>query len=212
MRSNSFSSSAGSRPTKSCRQFFSPNLGRTKRPRKDYYQQLDQRLNNFIASFTALIDHTRRAISFYKGTPLARSFDQRNSAVRDMPEAGFLRRLRNLLLHRGSAPLGVRFRFSNGEVPPDPADPDIALTLNCDVLLEWDGWNQTDQSYIEQAQPSMRLLNPVTATYFSTRALYDWLEGEVRERHAEDIDNGNGLIARTHQILDGGPLPTPPMP
>lgn len=52
----------------------------------------------------------------------------------------------------------------------------------------------------------------MTAPYFSTRALYDWLEGEVRERHAEDIDNVNRLIARTHQILDGGPLPTPPTP
>ncbi len=87
--------------------------------RRDYYQQLDQRISNFIASFAALIDHIRGAISFYKGTPLARSFDQRNSAVRDMQEARFLRRLRNMLLDRGSAPLGVRFRFPNGEVPRD---------------------------------------------------------------------------------------------
>lgn len=173
--------------------------------RKDYYQQLDQRLANFLSSFGALIDHTRRAIKFYTGTPLTDEFSQRNGAVRDMPEAGFLRRLRNMLLHRGSAPLGVRLRFPQEGVTLDPADPDIALTLDCACLLDWDGWNVSDRPYIQGAEPSMRLLDPVAATYFGTRAMYDWLEERVRSRHAKDIADVNALISRTHEMLDQGP-------
>lgn len=177
--------------------------------RSDYYQQLDQRLANFVASFAALIDHTRRAMSAYKGTSFAREFDQRNATIRDQAESRFFRKLRNMLLHCGSAPLGVRFRFGVAESKPDLSDPGIYLSLDCAVLLQWDGWNQAERSYIRQAGPSMRLLNAVAGTYTSMRAIYDWLAKQVIEVHAKDSKDVNKMISLTHEMLDYRSSPAP---
>jgi hypothetical protein len=171
--------------------------------RTDYYQQLDQRLANFVSSLAALIDHTRRAMSSYAGSALAEEFAERNGLVRDMPSAGFLRQLRNMLLHRGGAPLGVRLHLQ-GQKPRNPSEPAAALELDCERLLEWDRWRASDKEYIRAAEPSVRLLDPVAATYFGIKDLYYWLGEAVNTWHADDFAAVNALISRTHEMSDRG--------
>ena len=50
------------------RALFAQPGGDSEDMRTDYYQQLDQRLANFVSSLAALVDNTRGPIGFYKET------------------------------------------------------------------------------------------------------------------------------------------------
>jgi hypothetical protein len=66
-----------------------------------YWEQLDQRLHNQLASAVSLVDHTRRLLTYYETDipALVAEYNRQNTIVTEMNETAFLRDLRNYLLH-----------------------------------------------------------------------------------------------------------------
>jgi hypothetical protein len=72
-----------------------------------YWDELDQRLHNQLASAVSLVDHQRRLLSYYEADfpALVAEYTSRNDGIIGMNEAAFLRDLRNYLLHYGAPPI-----------------------------------------------------------------------------------------------------------
>lgn len=109
-----------------------------------YWDALDQRLHNQVASAASLVDHTRNLMKYLKDAPfLVEEFQERNQRVRDMPEALFLRDLRNYLLHYGVAP-----RVQVIDLVPAPGSTGYSFKLSASKLLEWKKWSNPARTYL----------------------------------------------------------------
>jgi hypothetical protein len=111
-----------------------------------FWNALDQRLHNQLASAGSLVDHTRRLLDYYQDDcpAMVAAYRERNTLVTDMKEASFLRDLRNYLLHYGVPP--VLQTLSLG--PTEAGTTGHSIKLSAVRLLEWDGWKQRSRAYL----------------------------------------------------------------
>jgi len=152
-----------------------------------FWEQLDQRLHNQIASAATLVDHVRRLLNYYTADvpALVEEYKQRNAAVTDRDETAYLRDLRNYLLHYGVPPviqtlsLGSEGRAGAGH----------NITLSAERLLEWPRWSAKSRRYLgsfpERDGP---ILGPDVATYADAmREMFVWLFDQRAVIHRESI-------------------------
>lgn len=82
--------------------------------RDAYVRALDKNLHNALAAAVSLVDHSRRHVAeYFPDSDFSLEFESRNAAVIALPEAVFLRRFRNYLLHVGHAPFAMTGTLSN---------------------------------------------------------------------------------------------------
>lgn len=120
-------------------------IGDDREATASYWEQLDQRLHNQLASAVSLVDHTRRLLRYFEDVPaLGKEYAARNERVTQMAETVFLRDLRNYLLHYGAPPivqtvtLGGLSDSGTGHV----------LKLSASKLLEWSKWGAPAKDYL----------------------------------------------------------------
>ena len=135
-----------------------------------FWGEVDQRLHNELASAVSLVDHTRRLFE-YLGSDvpaIIAEYTERNSKIMAMNETKFLRKLRNYLLHYGSAPILQSMSLSSGE---------HSLKLNAASLLKWPEWNVQMREYLsgfgDQDGPLLRQEVAVYATAMFD--MFSWL-------------------------------------
>lgn len=112
-----------------------------------FWQELDQRLHNELASAVSLVDHTRRLLKHYKddAAHFVGEYIDRNSSVTTLDESIFLRDLRNYLLHYGVAP--VVQSLSLGPID-EVGMTGHSIKLSSSGLLRWKGWKAQSQVYL----------------------------------------------------------------
>lgn len=112
-----------------------------------FWEELDQRLHNQLASAVSLVDHTRRLLDHYKADvpTLAEEYVRRNAAVTEMNETAFLRDLRNYLLHYGVAPTMQSLDLGPGH---GPGATGHSVKLSSASLLKWDKWSARSRVYL----------------------------------------------------------------
>ena len=112
-----------------------------------FWQELDQRLHNQLASAVSVVDHTRRLVKYDKPDfpTMVEEYEKRNQGVTEMNEAAFLRDLRNYLLHYGAAP--VIQSLGLGQIN-DVGMTGHSVKLSSASLLEWDKWNARSRGYL----------------------------------------------------------------
>ncbi len=139
----------------------------------EYWDELDRRLHNQVASVGSLIDHTRNLMRYFDDVPfLVDKFNERNQRVREMPQASFLRDLRNYLVHYGAVP-GVQTL----DLGPLPESTGYSFKLSAPKLLEWEKWSAPTRAYLsgfgESDGPVLRA--DVVAYKNAMQELFSWL-------------------------------------
>jgi hypothetical protein len=112
-----------------------------------FWEELDQRLHNQVASAVSLVHHTRPLMDYYKAdTPaMVAEYERRNKCIIEMNEAAFLRDLRNYLLHYGVPP--VVHTFSLGPTTSTGATGHV-VKLSAAHLLKWSEWKAQSRRYL----------------------------------------------------------------
>lgn len=172
--------------------------------RDEFYDALDQRLHNMLASAVSLVDHSRRLMSRYEGTDFKAEFERRNQAVASSVTTGFLRDLRNYLLHYGMPAFVHNVAFT-GPAAPEPAAPVSEIWISRASLLRWDGWKAPARKFLEEAGEHVHLRAAATAYATATADLYQWTLGRFADLHGQDIDEANRLIEHWNRALTGHP-------
>jgi hypothetical protein len=148
--------------------------------RRAFWEAIDQRLHNLLASAVSLVDHTRRLVAFYDPYPdFQQEFQSRNDAIAAEPRTAFLRKLRNYLLHFGVAPTAVQVDLG----PAVENHFGVRVSLSGPALLEWSKWNAPERRFIEGFEPGPPL-RPISAAYAQQMSeLYQWLFSQRDELH-----------------------------
>jgi hypothetical protein len=143
---------------------------------REFWDEVDQRLHNFVSSAIGLVDHTRRLTKYFAPDvpDTVAEYERRNASVFDLDEASFLRDLRNYLLHFGVAPLLQTMSFNRRE---DGDTFDHLLKLNAARLLEHDKWSAQSKRYLggfaDRDGPVLR--DDVVVYASAMQELFSWL-------------------------------------
>lgn len=136
-----------------------------------FWEELDQRLHNQIASAVTLVDHARRLREYYEADipTLVAEYNSRNASITGMNETAFLRDLRNYLLHYGVAPI-----IQSLDLGPAHGHH---LKLSAARLLEWPKWSARSHAYLSTfADSDGPVLGRDVAAYANAMSgLFTWL-------------------------------------
>lgn len=104
-----------------------------------------RQLHNYVAASASLVDHSLRILTRFD-LSCAEAWRTQVDALTANPEIGFVRRLRNYMLHRKLPELAQRVVYA--DLPG--SEPSIIghLGLYTDELLESDRWNASDRDFI----------------------------------------------------------------
>jgi hypothetical protein len=142
-----------------------------------FWEPLDQRLHNQLASAVSLVDHARRLLDYYEADipMMVAEYKRRNASITEMNEAAFLRDLRNYLLHYGVAP--VIQTLSLGPIRDAGGMTGHSVKLSAPRLLEWSGWKARSRSYLLSfADSDGPVLGEDVAAYGNAMTdLFTWL-------------------------------------
>lgn len=154
--------------------------------RQEFWGRLDQRLHNMVSAAVSLVDHTRPLINFYRHeNDFQSAWEQRNVAVATSPQALFLRRLRNYLLHYGMAATAQTMRL--GPEKEAKEWDDLTIRLSASGLLRYDGWNAENRAYIQSFYGGPPLRQIATEYADEMVTLYRWLFEQYRTLHVAGV-------------------------
>jgi hypothetical protein len=142
----------------------------------EFWDEVDQRLQNELASAISLVDHTRRLLEYFEPDvpDVVAEYHERNTAVTALNESRFLRDLRNYLLHYGVAPVIQSITFQRHE---DGDEFNHHIKLKTSRLLEWEKWSKQSRDYLvafgEDDGPILR--DDVMVYVTAMHDLFSWL-------------------------------------
>jgi hypothetical protein len=142
----------------------------------EFWDEVDQRLHNELASAVSLVDHTRRLLTHFEPDvpDVVASYRERNAGVMALNETRFLRDLRNYLLHYGVAPIIQSISFRQTE---EVTEWNHNIKLKASRLLEWREWNRQSREYLvsfgDSDGPALR--DDVVVYVSAMQELFSWL-------------------------------------
>jgi hypothetical protein len=165
--------------------------------REAFHAQVTQRLHNYVAGSTTLIDHARNLMRPRTGR-IAEEFDRRKTEVAATPEVAFVRDLRNFVLHQANPFLGhtVRIMGADGPIVGE-------LELTSANLLTWGRWKAPARAFI-RTQPESFTLRPIICQHGGLMVtLHNWLHNELAKANAAALEEANQLVVERNAILGG---------
>jgi hypothetical protein len=175
--------------------------------RDELLGQVDQRMHNFVASAGALVDHTRRLFDDYPGTNLRAEYEKRKDVLAAKPVVGFVKDLRNYLLHRKIPVIGHTVSLG-----AQMTEPKTTMLVSVEYLRQWDGWKGAAKVYLASAGESIQLSSVPEEYAAELTDLYDWVFKQFHGMHRADIHALDALLSEHDWILSGGregrPRPT----
>lgn len=169
--------------------------------------ELDQRLHNFVASAVSLVDHTRRLFAGYEGTHMGDAYEERKNALAAKPVVGFVRDLRNYLLHRSIPFIGFTVTF--GE---QMREPRATMEVSVANLKRWNGWKAPAKAFLEAGGESIKLSEVPGEHTNELNELYEWVFRQFRGMHKADVYATNVLVDEYNWVLSGGAKGRPRRP
>lgn len=155
-------------------------------------------LHNYIAAGSSLIDHSRRFIKEYANSEFVKAYEQKRKEIADTFEHSFLVSMRNYIVHRDIPPIGWRMKIT------ESTDTDeYEATLSVPALLEWGKWSALVRQKLQEAVPTLALVPLITRHGTMIDEFYEWIFGQFKELHGQEIEQVNELI----QQLRGPAIP-----
>jgi hypothetical protein len=158
-------------------------------------------LHNYVASASALVEHTRRIMRERSG-PIVDEFERKKRDVIAHPEVPFIHNLRNYVLHHSLPFIGheVRLQPQSGVL----ATSEIQLSVR--QLTAWDGWSTPARRFVE-SQGEVLVLRPVIAIHAElTVELNLWLYEQLAAANEPALSEVNRLVVERNAILSGTDL------
>jgi hypothetical protein len=172
--------------------------------REQYHAALTQRLHNYLASTSSLIDHVHGVMNDRTGK-LRSEFERRKSALtRTHPEILFVRDLRNFMLHRTLPFVGHSLRFVDINTPQQRFISEVELSVH--ELQEWSGWKAAARQFLSRQGDALALRPIIRVHGELMQSLNAWLHTQLVLENAEGINALNRLIVHRNAVLSGSEL------
>lgn len=112
---------------------------------RHFHKEIARLLHNYLASAATLIDHTRIFVrDLYQDKPFYDDYKKKKDDTFKTSElAGFIKGLRNWMLHKGLAPTVARVSGTG-----TTTSPLSAIVLSCEKLKTWDRWDARAKTYL----------------------------------------------------------------
>lgn len=155
-------------------------------------------LHNFLASAATLIDHTRIVTrELYQGRRFEQEYQRRMDGVFSRSAvAGFVKGLRNWMLHKGLVPVVVRLSVTGTD---GGLVSSVVLDLN--ELKTWEKWGSRAKAYLAGARADPPLSEVVESYTDLVVQFYRWLEEKMDAMHASAFREVDELKHRL-QVLN----------
>lgn len=155
-------------------------------------------LLNYVASATALVEHTRRIMRGRTG-PIVEEFERRKCDVISNPEVPFIHNLRNYVLHHSLPFIGHEVRLQ-----PQPGIVAVGeIRLSVQQLTSWDGWSAPARQFIASHDEALALRPVVELHAELVAGLNLWLCEQLSAANAPALEQTNRLVDERNAILGG---------
>jgi hypothetical protein len=149
-------------------------------------------LQNFVASVTALVDHSRRLYRrMYQPSDSFPEYEEeamRRFANNEVVQ--FVQGLRNFCLHYRTPSIGTTMTL----VDLQNEKFEKRVTLSKADLLDFD-WNASAKRFIEGAPASIDLRESLDAYHSAIEDFYDWFSQRIRILHVSDYETVSDVYA-----------------
>lgn len=163
------------------------------------HEEIARLLHNYLASAATLIDHTRIfAHDLYQDKPFYEEYKTKiDDTFKTSELAGFIKGLRNWMLHKGLAPTVAK--LSGGGMTTSPLS---TIVLSYEKLKTWDRWDTRAKAYIANLNSDPKLHTLVSSYGSLVESFYEWLENRIQEIHASAFQELDELQAQLRTIQD----------
>lgn len=155
---------------------------------KDKFELLEMELMrlvlNFLASASALVDHTRVVIrKIYAETEFSKEYQaQIDARFTDNPTSGFVEELRHFNLHY-TYPNIITSLSGNA----DNKSIDFSFSFYKPQFENWSGKTSKSKSFLETAEEKIDIRNLVIAYYQQVKEFHEWLYKRLQTLHSEEL-------------------------
>jgi hypothetical protein len=160
--------------------------------RLEIHREIFRLLHNFLAGVATLIDHTRVLTNeIYADRPFKAEYDAKvKELFGNAPMPGFVKDLRNWMVHKGAVPLCIISKLTLDEAVT------TRFMLRVSDLQTWDGWKAQAKSFLAEAPDDINLAALVRSYGDLVRNFYGWLSVRFSEVHAQEFEE----LARLRQL------------
>lgn len=113
-----------------------------------------------------------------------------------MPDASFIKDLRNYVLHYGIPFVGGSFTINS-------TGYHTRFEIDSKPLKQWKSWKTLSKQFLEGAGEKIVLVEPLDRYAKALDSLYLWLKPQFDTLHGEQMIEVNELIGRYNDILTG---------
>jgi len=151
-------------------------------------REVARRLQNYVASAKALVEHTRRVVrKKYKGTEFMKEYQQQVDVnFKDSSLAQFVEDLRDYMLHRSSLaayPTLVR----RTEIHELGKSEESYMALSVKSLRKWGDWSKLGREYLHGLDEGANLEEVVDAYRDKVMRFQTWYGPKLGEHHRDDF-------------------------
>lgn len=125
-------------------------------------------LHNYIASVYTLISHSQRIVNKFGGTDYSNQYSDELSEREIDRKGEFLGQLRHYTQKRKVPPIEASFVMKAEE------DHELTLHIRKDLMVDWDGWNQSAREYLETLDDRVPLRQEIKKYQDEVEDFYDW--------------------------------------
>lgn len=141
---------------------------------------------NYVGSALSLVDHTRKVVRRYEGSPFSREYEVRKERMIARPEVVVVGALRNYMLHNEHPGVGRRTSVTPGETS-------VRLVIETADLLAWSKLPAGARPYlVEHRQLMLREL--LQGHQEAVEELNRWLLEQFQALHGEEVREFNELV------------------
>lgn len=163
-------------------------------PRRQLYRELIRLVHNYVASAGTLVDHTRKLMARYEGTPIREEYQSRLAEAMKEDLVRFVPKWRNYVLHFGIPGVGVQMTV---ERPGE--QPTFLVFADRDAALRWNNWTVQARRFLENGPKNIPLKDVLFDYARIIDGLYRWLYDQFGLLHGADIAEVNALIERLNR-------------
>lgn len=151
-----------------------------------------RRLHNFLAGANTLVDHTRVLMNdVYGNTPFFLEYgEEKRKSFVESPVAGFVKGLRNWMVHRGPVPLCV---VSKLDIAADVVTSRLMLDVN--EMRAWDKWDSRARALLAGLEKHAPLKELLVQYASIVETFYEWFRVRLNEVHFEAFTALNEMQA-----------------
>ena len=173
--------------------------GSNPKRQREFNAQVTQRLHNYVAASSSLVDHSRHLMKGRSDVIVSRVEAEKLNLIAH-PEIAFIKDLRNYMLHRSLPPVLHRAAMTglNSSTPNSESE----VILSAGDLLAWGRWGTAAKAFLREQTESMEL-RPIVETHgYEMYKFNDWLLDLLIEENRSNLAAANELVVERNALVN----------